>query len=147
MCIDVHCLTFAKSNGFHLRVDKCQVRWPFAPANEDKSGYPREVLQEYWDETRVIQAPVGDLASVEHMFMGPEKEAHDLFDTIADLPDAHVAFFLLRSCFGSCRLAYTLRCITPEASLRAATLYDHKVEDCLRGFLGGVLPQEVFQEL
>ena len=94
-----------------------------------------------------MQVPVGDLASIETMVVEQVEQSQVLLDAIADLPDGHVAFFLLRSCFGSCRLAYTLRCVPTEASLRAARLYDGKLEDALRRLIGGVLPSGTFPEL
>ena len=137
----------AKSYGFHLRANKCQVWWPSAPSAEDKYGYPSAVVQKYCTGTRVLQAPIGDLASIEAMVMDQVKDAELLLEAIADLPDAHVAFYLLRACFGSCRLAYTLRCVPPEASLRAAQRYDAALEDTLRRLIGGVLSSDVFREL
>ncbi len=121
--------------------------WPSAPSAEDKAGYPSAVVQDYCTGTRVLQAPIGDLASIESMVVEQAKDAAPLLKAIAGLPDAHVAFYLLRACFGSCRLAYILRFVPPEASLRAAHLYDAALEDTLRRLIGGVLPSNVFREL
>ncbi len=125
----------------------CQIWWPCAPSDEELAGYPQEVVQEYCSGTRVLQAPVRDLASIEQMTVEQVQEMQQLFDAIADLSDGQIAFYLLRSYFGSCRLAYNLHCVPPEASLRAADLYDRNVEDCLRRLIGGVLPHEIFKEL
>ena len=137
----------AKSYGLHIRLDKCQVWWPCKPAAEDRARYPDAVIQSYCSGTKVLQVPVGDLASIETMVTEQVDETQTLLDAIADLEDGHVAFFLLRSCFGSCRLAYTLRCVPTAASLRPARLYDSKIEDTLRRIIGGVLPHDSFAEL
>lgn len=74
-------------------------------------------------------------------------EAQRLLDALVDLEDGHVAFFLLRTCFGSSLIAYALRCMPTEASIRVAELYDLKLENIVPRLLDGVLPKQVFQEL
>lgn len=139
--------SLALSHGFHLRRDKSQVWWPCPPPAEVQSQYPSDVPQKYCSGTRVLQAPVGDIATVEAMVVEDVKAAQELLDTISTLEDSHVAFYLLRSCFGSCRLTYLLRCVPTESSLKAAQLYDIMIERSLRGILGGVLSPNVFREL
>ena len=134
----------AQSFGLHIHIDKCQVWWPCEPDPVDRQGNPPGVVQEYCTGTRVLQVPVGDLASIEAMVVEQVEQTQELFDAITELDDGHVAFFLLRFCFGSCRLAYILRCVPTEASIRSPRMYDKKLECTLRRLIGWIITARSF---
>lgn len=70
-----------------------------------------------------------------------------LLDAATSMEDAYVAFTLLRSFFGACRLSYTL-CVVPYTmAMRGAVAFDPMIEDSMRRLLGGSLSREYFREL
>ncbi len=140
----------AKSYGLHLRVDKCQVWWPTAPPLDVRAKYPpgeQGVKQVWTTATRLLQAPIGLEDGARQLVCEDVREAEEVVKKAADLEDAHVAFFLLRKCFGVCKMAYLLRTVPTAATLMGSTEYDGIIESTLRRVLGGYLPHQTFREL
>ena len=54
---------------------------------------PDEVIQSYCAGTKILQAPVGYLASIETMVKDHVDKNRTLLDKIVDVEDEHVAFF------------------------------------------------------
>eukprot|EP00171_Calliarthron_tuberculosum_P010506 IDg10506t1 len=123
------------------------VWWPSAPPESARAAYPPEVAQHYGGGTHVLQAPIGDVEYVEEAVLTQVKGMQPLLDAVAEMGDMHVAFTLLRSCFGACRLSHTLRCVPSTLVMRGAMLFDSMIEDALRRLLGGTLPHATFREL
>jgi len=138
----------ARSYGTAVRLDKCSVWWPASPSQDIIDAYADlTVTTDFSAGTMILQAPVGDRAYMSTMVFEQVKEMRPMLQAISEMEDMHVAFFLLRTCFGCCRMAYTLRTVPPSATARGAQLFDSMIELALRRLLGGSLPTNTFKEL
>jgi len=139
----------ARAYGTDIRLDKCTVWWSEPPPKTTSDEYEALEVKQHFDlaGTKVLQAPVGDGAFMCQAVIDQVREAKPLLEAIAEMDDMHVAFFLLRTCFGSCRIAYTLRAVPPSVSKIGAKLFDDLLALTLRRLLGGALPSESFAEL
>ena len=132
----------AKSYGLHLRLDKCEVWWPKAPDADVRAKYPpgeKGVTQVWEPATRLLQAPIGECEAVRQMVRDDAEEARETIELIAEMEDLHVAFFLLRKCFGVCKMAYLLRTVPSALASDGAADYDRLLEATMRRLLGGCL--------
>lgn len=119
----IHLLSSADATGrgLHFNLSKCKVWWPTPPHVIVQENYPSQLKQDYSEGTLILNAPVGSQPYMESYFTDHVRSLQPLLDSIANLEDVHVAFQLLRNCFGFCRISHLLRVVPPASTANGSS--------------------------
>ena len=134
-----------RQKGFYLG-HKCSVWWPSAPDHDMRARYDHDVAQSFNEGTLLLRAPIGSLQYMVSTTREMVRERADSIRTLSDVPDAHVAFSMLRACFGTSLMNYALRCVPLLGALPGARDFDILTADVLRSLASGPIPDAVMRE-
>ena len=136
----------ARESGLYLG-EKCELWWPTAPRRSDQDRYHAKVRINCTQGTSVLGVPIGTHVHTSDSLLRQVRALEPLMQQLSELPDAHVAFALLRACFGTCRVNYALRAMPPSTTSAAADAFDNLTAAVLRRLSMGVITDEVMSEL
>ena len=127
---------------------KCEVWWPAAPHSDTRDMYDRSITQRLGEPgTMLLRAPIGSIEYMQAQVCASVHAKARTIDALKELPDAHAAFTILRSCFGTCQMNYLLRAVPSTATLRGAGEFDELVASAVRALAAGPITNDVMSEL
>ena len=124
--------------GLHLSREKSLL---FCPNHNpgDLDPLERGVNRGQESGFKLLGAPLGDETFVEEVLEGRLVGIQQLLDSLPLLEDPHMAYTLLKSCFGYPKFSFALRTVDTTGHQELLERFDAAVRAALEGILGSPL--------
>ena len=125
---------------------KCEVWWPTAVTEPERELYAERIPISTAPGTQLLRTPIGSTEYSRCTVLQHVRNLAQPMEQLGELADAHVAFTILRSCFGACRINYVMRACPPSIAEEGAKHYDELTACTLRSLSAGAISTEMMHE-
>ena len=136
----------ARAAGLQLG-SKCELWWPTQPPPAERARYSTRIRINATGGTSLLGAHIGTHEHTRAQFTSAVRTLAPLMQRLGELRDAHVAFSLLRACFGVCRVNYALRATPADSTDEGAHIFDDLTAGALRRLSMAPITDEALAEM